>query len=117
MDFWDIFQQAQISRAETRATSAQFNAEAAQIRIDRLEQRVDALSLACMAMWEFLSREQGLSMQQLEKKIEEIDLRDGLRDGKLNPYAAKCLECGHRLNPKRSECFYCGANLPKSGPF
>lgn len=117
MDFWDIFQQAQIGRAESRASTAQFSADSAQIRIDRLEQKVDALSLACMAMWEFLAREQGLTIVELERKIEEIDLRDGIRDGKLNPYATKCKACGHRLNPKRSDCFYCGEKLVKAGPF
>ena len=49
-------------------------------------------------------------LSSIEQKIEEVDLRDGVADGRLGA-PAQCRDCGHKVSPKRSYCFYCGASL------
>ena len=116
-DFWDFIQHAQIDSARSKAIDAKFNAEIANNKVDQLENRVEALALACQAMWELLAPKIDGSTQILAEKMEEIDLRDGKRDGKSTLDVSECLSCHHKLSGKHPYCFYCGAKLPLGKPF
>ncbi|MBV2092822.1 MAG: hypothetical protein KUF72_18235 [Candidatus Thiodiazotropha sp. (ex Ctena orbiculata)] len=52
-----------------------------------------------------------MSESQLERKIEEIDLRDGNADGKLANNLKACPECGRKPKIRRENCFWRGAKL------
>ena len=47
-----------------------------------LEDRVDRLSLICMAMWSLMQDKTNLSEQDLMDRVKMIDLMDGKEDGK-----------------------------------
>ncbi len=63
-------------------------------------------------MWELLQQHGNVTDQQLVAKIQEIDLRDGVLDGKMSKPAAKCSACGRVNNATRNRCMYCGQGLP-----
>lgn len=116
-DMWDIYQHVQIGEIKATGETTKVKAIATRRDLEFLEQKVAALSIACHALWELLSVGKGLTQADLERKIEEIDLRDGKLDGKLSLNIQVCSDCGHKLRPRFSYCFYCGAALPKAGSF
>ena len=61
-----------------------------------------------MAMWELVGTSNGFFLKDLEAKIEELDLRDGNLDGKLNVNPTRCNQCSHLLHERRKVCIYCG---------
>ncbi len=108
----------------TRATDAQRAAESAEAKVDRcankvenLQRHVERLSLACQAMWELLRGCSDLTEEDLEKKMLEIDGRDGCVDGKLGVQALDCPSCGRKTSSKRDSCVFCGAPVKRPYPF
>lgn len=115
---WDLFQQRQISRGQATADQAARKSKHNSGDISRLEERIDTLSLATHAMWEMLSRNHGYTETDLLEKMEEVDLRDGVKDGKLAAkYINSCPKCGHKLPKRRANCYWCGASLDDGIPF
>jgi len=80
--------------------------------LNELENRVEYLSLVCMAMAETFA-ELGFDQEKLAKKIEEIDLRDGKLDGKYVEILT-CPSCNRKSTVKKKNCMYCGALLLKT---
>lgn len=109
MDLFDLYQSRRISehKSEQRKTN-----EATQSEIAALHERVEYLSLVCIAMSELMEG-LGIDQQALVAKIEEVDLRDGQRDGKFVEIFT-CTSCSRRTTAKKSICMYCGASLTKS---
>lgn len=109
---WDAFQQRQITDVTSRLDNARFDARLTARAVVDLEEKVDRLSLICHALFEELQRTSGFTEAQLKQRMVEIDLRDGKRDGKLDPGAQrKCPDCAQPILKKRSHCFLCGAAL------
>ena len=106
--YWEMYQQARIADANRSATRAQTKAENLTYRIDRLEDQIDSLSLVCQAMWELLSAKAANADQALEKKVREIDLRDGKLDGKMRRVQKECSNCRRPLHQRHRRCLYCG---------
>jgi len=77
--------------------------------VEQLEERVDQLALISQAMWEILREHGGVSEEILEAKVEEIDLRDGKRDGKVGKTVDTCPKCSRKIHPRHGKCLYCGA--------
>lgn len=117
MNLWDFIQHFQIDSARSSAIDAKYSALSAQSRVDLLERRLEALALTSQAMWELLAERHGIDTQTLMEKMEEIDLRDGVRDGKSTPTVQQCKRCQHKLSDRHPYCFYCGAPLPKGHAF
>lgn len=111
---WDMFQQHQIRDNQQRSTDAQLDAKSAHKEIAQLQEKIDALSLLCRALFEELQIVSGITESQLRQRMAEIDLRDGKLDGKYDPKAIEtCSECGHKIKNNRSNCFWCGAKLTR----
>lgn len=89
------------SRAESKASSAQ-------LELKNLRSDLARTLMICEALWELLSENEGLSEHDLHKKLYEIDMRDGVLDGKNQRKAAKCKECGHMVSQRHQACLYCG---------
>jgi hypothetical protein len=78
-----------------------------------LHDRVDRLILVVDGMWSLLE-DAGYTDEQLRVRIEEIDLADGVQDGRRTPLAAQCGECGAKVAPGLSSCQFCGTALPEN---
>ena len=116
---WDLIQQAQIGQikwkaqeAKTTAKDAQHETRILQNRTQSLEENLERLSLASMAIAEILCTRFGVTREEFESKVQEIDLRDGKLDGRLRLAAIDCLHCHHKNSAHRCRCLYCGETLP-----
>jgi hypothetical protein len=124
---WELYQHARLKETQQEASRAQASARMAHEDVRDLErsllllqQQVERLTLTTIAMAEILRDCQGVSEEQIEAKVREIDLRDGKLDGKLGgkPAASTkaCASCGRPNGPRRQACLYCGSVLPED-PF
>jgi len=74
-----------------------------------MDEKIDRLALICRAMWELLRDSSSFSEEALQEKVTEVDLRDGIRDGKVTVPPKKCPECGRTVSKRHRRCIYCGA--------
>jgi hypothetical protein len=115
---WDLFQQSQIHSSKLAADTADLKASVVQADVQQLEAQVQTLALACQAMWEILSKQHEVTEADLLHKMSEIDVRDGVLDGKLVMKASThCPDCGRDVKKIRTNCYWCGAKLQHASPF
>ena len=110
---WELFQNARIDQGQATADQASVKSSATERRIRELEAEVDTLNLAVMAMWELFGKSNGLFLKDLERKMHEIDLRDGQADGRMTRPEIDCYNCSRRLAEGRRTCIYCGVQVVK----
>lgn len=106
--FYDLYQNAAIHQAGMTAERSERKAENAEARAERLEARINKLTLINMALWSLLKEKTGLSDEDLNTRIQEIDLADGYLDGRIRAVAVKCPHCNQTLSKKHNRCLYCG---------
>lgn len=82
-------------------------------RVRDLEQEVDRLKLLNQALWELLREKLKVTDAELEKHIATVDMRDGVRDGKMTTTALKCPSCSRVSSSKHWKCLYCGQEFEK----
>lgn len=114
---WEFYQQGKIVDAKHTADKASRKVEASADQIKQLTRHVERLSLACQSMWELLREKNGLTEEELEQRILEVDLRDGQADGKMAVQTFACEDCGRQTNSKRSVCVMCGAPVKRPSQF
>jgi hypothetical protein len=85
--------------------------------IQVLRAAIDKLILVDRALWEIIAESQGLTEEYLLNKVNEIDLRDGVLDGKIREPVRKCASCGKVLQQGYAKCIYCGAKNESVDPF
>lgn len=117
MDLYDWFQWRQIKQAQGTADRAAAKIEDARTTVENLERELQRLSLVTQAVWETLRDVAGVPDAALAAKIKEIDLRDGVADGRYRKPMTTCGSCGRRTPPKNAHCYMCGAALKQVGPF
>ena len=47
----------------------------------------------------------------LADRMQQIDLRDGVADGRITHTVAECPSCHRKTTRRRAECMYCGQPL------
>lgn len=101
--FQDLRQNIQINGARS-------NSKRNQEDINALNWKVEKLQMITEALWRILQKTQQLEDSELEKIVDEIDLEDGLLDGKvaMTP-AIICQKCSRAMSTKLKHCIYCGA--------
>ena len=109
--FYDLYYQKKVREANDDARSAGEKTKSLEEKIDFLSSRCDRLALGCQAMWELLREKHELTDEEIEIKIHEVDLRDGLADGKMSSSLVKCSSCGRNSNSTRPNCIYCGEKI------
>lgn len=82
-------------------------------QIKDLEHEVERLRLLSQAMWELLREKLGVEDADLEKKAQEIDLRDGIQDEKISRVPLRCPRCGRISSSRHWKCLYCGLEFEK----
>jgi hypothetical protein len=115
--FWEMYQHRRIMDAQNAAERAGGRVDRQAESVAELQRSVDRLSLACQAMWELLRDRAGITDQDLEAKILEVDGRDGKLDGRITAAAINCPSCGRKTSPKRDRCVMCGAATSRPNVF
>lgn len=110
--FSAIYQQQLTAMAQYDASKAVREAREARRAGDDLAQKVDALILLNQAMVELISEKMKIGQDEIVARAIEIDLRDGVRDGRITPSARKCGDCGRPINSQQDKCLYCGRERP-----
>jgi hypothetical protein len=72
-----------------------------------IDERVDRLLMVMEAMWSLL-REHGYTDEQLAARIQEIDLADGMADGRHAPKVMVCRSCESKIPAGFPRCQICG---------
>ena len=114
---FDLYQQRRINDVETTAQESSRKATDFQVRVRELEDSVARLALVNAAMWSLLKSHTGLTDAALAARIRDIDLRDGVEDGKLTPNVQNCQKCGRTMAPRHKRCMYCGSERLVTSPF
>ncbi|MEM7201234.1 MAG: hypothetical protein AAF628_13260 [Planctomycetota bacterium] len=107
--FWEISQQVNIRRSQATADSAVERAADAKASAEALQSTLDRVLLINRALWEIVRDQHGLNDEQLRDKVSEIDMRDGVMDGRLRQEARRCPGCDRVMNRRHRHCLYCGA--------
>lgn len=114
---WEMYQQRKIRSAENSSTDAKLKANNVGQSLMMLEDKMDTLALTCQALWELVRDNTKLNENDILDKIEEIDLRDGKKDGKIGSMATTCKKCGRNVSNRHTKCFYCGDETLKEHVF
>ena len=115
--FKNMRQDAEIRAANARSSSAGHRASQAQDRLKDLDKRLDHLTLYCQAMWELIRENTRLEEDDIVKKANEIDMRDGKADGKIQAALLVCSVCHRNNNSQKKKCMYCNAELQRDHVF
>jgi hypothetical protein len=103
--------------AEVKADRTAIHAEHVGRRLAELESRVDRLSLVNLALWTLLQERVGLTEDELMAKVQELDLRDGKLDGRMQSAITECPECSRPLSQRHRKCLYCDYKLEADDAF
>ena len=104
--------------AESVARGAQQQARDSRREAKFLQERVDRLTLVCMAMWSLLKEVSELTDKDLDDRVNEIDMQDGKLDGKVRTAkVALCKKCNRKMAIRHLTCMYCGAPRDLASPF
>jgi len=115
---WDLHQERRIGEAQDSANHAARKATDFQERVRFLEDRLDRMLLQNMAMWSLLRDSMGLTDQDLLNRVQEIDLQDGVADGKVTRTSpTTCPRCQRAFSPRHRRCLYCGQEAALKTPF
>lgn len=97
-------QQAGMTAERAAATATQ-----ARSQVELMQMDVERLLMITEALWTMLRDEHGYADEQLIRKVQEIDLRDGRLDGKVAKQPpSKCPKCGRAISARRPICVFCG---------
>lgn len=86
-------------------------------RIRDLEDRLDRLTLVCMAMWQLIQERTSLTEEDLATRVAMIDAADGVADGKRTESVQPCPACKRPMSPRHRKCLYCGYAQTAQGAF
>jgi hypothetical protein len=100
--------------AAADAQRAASQARDAEQRVKALEESLAKTMLICESLWEILRERAGVTDETLFEKIREVDLRDGVLDGKNQFKPTECPSCARRLSARHARCLYCGHRFEKS---
>jgi len=107
--FFDIHQYKRISEVSGEASSAKAKSERVESEMRSLRRQLDRVTLACQAMWELVRENSDITEQMLADRINEVDMRDGVADGKMGHQVLDCPSCGRKTSSKRGFCVMCGS--------
>src|SRR5712675_2186533 len=86
---------ASAAQAQSDASGAQATARQAKTETELMRHDIDRLLMITEALWTFLKKEHGYSDEELVEAITQIDMRDGVLDGKVaKTLPPPCPNCG-----------------------
>ena len=72
------------------------------------QQKLDKLVLITEALWTLLKDHTDLSEDDLKNRVLELDMLDGVKDGKRHKLPVDCPKCNAKINMRFQRCLFCG---------
>lgn len=109
MDIYDLFQNSKISILENKLDSVErSNRFENQNLFEEATKKMNQLVLLNQAISEILIEKLGITNKEILDKMNDIDLRDGIKDGKYTKAAKDCPKCDAKINREFKRCLFCG---------
>lgn len=109
MDIFDFYYGYKINQFGNDLESLKSDSNENQKRLfTNLAKRIDQLVLLNQATAEFLEEKLGITNKDIVEKMNEIDLRDGVKDGRYTAPPKDCPECGAKISREFDKCLFCG---------
>jgi hypothetical protein len=102
------------SAAASDAARAKSKARSVERELRVLEANLAKSMMINEALWELIRDQHGLTEKDLHDKLYEVDMRDGVLDGKNQRNSVKCPNCDHTVSPRHPACIYCGQVIDDS---
>jgi hypothetical protein len=104
-------------RADLAASRAATTAAQARTEVQSMRADIEKLLMITEALWGILKEQHGYTDDELIRRIQEIDLKDGTLDGKVaRQPPALCPKCNRAINRNHTSCLYCGQEV-QTEPF
>lgn len=119
IDIFDVYQHGKINGIGSLQADTDRRLTHTGDKLRDLEQRYERMTLVTNALWQLLKAHTGLTDADLKKYIEQVDLADGVRDGKVTRRtgAMDCPHCSRRVLKSASVCAWCGGKIASGDPF
>jgi hypothetical protein len=114
---WDIFQEIRLNDLRAQQGDTHSHLKSASSDINELARHVRKLALVNQALYELLKERTGITDEDLRRRIEAIDRRDGAANAKLDAAPLKCPKCGGTVTAGALSCQSCGATVAPKYPF
>ena len=103
------------AQAEIDADGAVRDAREATESVEAIRHDVNRLLLITEALWTLLKKQNGYTDEDLTKVVNEIDLQDGVLDGKPAKAPPRpCPNCGKMVAAHHTLCIFCGKTVPEA---
>jgi hypothetical protein len=99
--FWELYQQSKTADAKDSAEKAHLKVEGYETEIEKVRDQMNRLAFACQSLWELVREKTDLTEKDLQKKILEVDLRDGRINCKMGAKNFSCPACSRNTNSKQ----------------
>ena len=107
---WDYLTYKRANEAEHKASEARYDVRLLATEFHHLRDDLERALLVNRAMWELLRGTKGLTDEDLAAKITELDLQDGVRDGRVTSPPRTCPTCNRTMGRRHAHCLYCGVH-------
>lgn len=112
---WAAHESARRTERDLTSTRVSNEATEARSQTDFLRADVEKLLMITEALWSILKEQHGYTDAELIRRVQEIDLRDGILDGKVAKQTQpSCPQCHRTLIRNQPKCLYCGAEVEKN---
>ncbi len=102
--------------AHIQANTAASDARKAHSEVEMLTRRIDRMAMMTEALWLLLRDRFDVSEEDLVSIARDLDLSDGVLDGRVRRKSTACPACGRMVGARHEHCIYCRAEMPHA-PF
>lgn len=114
---WDLYQQFKIEKIQREVKQVAGETRKVGVSSGQQADRFEHLCLAMEAVWSLMKEKHGLDNGDLLERMYEVDLEDGVKDGRISGRMISCLSCGQKINTRIKKCVYCGTENLAYSPF
>ena len=97
------------SRGNTSSGSTVDSALRTKVR--GLEKKLGKVELQNAVLWELVRDALKLTDADMKARVKEMDLRDGVADGKVTTVPLQCPQCQRVSSSQHWKCMYCGMDF------
>lgn len=115
--WWDFAQEVRLNDIHQRQNDERSRATRINGNVSDLSLQLQKVALVNQALYEILKEKVGISDEELRRKVQEIDRRDGQEDLRASPKPVRCPKCSSTLTVGALSCQVCGVTVAPKYPF